>query len=438
MQVQLWDQYGPVYTLYFGSRPVVVLCGYDAVKEALIDRGEEFGARGPLPALERFTQGYGLSLSNGERWRIMRTFTVKTLKNYGFGKKSIEWKIQEEAQCSVEEFRKLNGHHVDPAKKLMDAFSNVLCAVIFGDRFEYKDERFSKLLGFVNESFTLASSTWGQLHSLLPTFMNHIPGPHQRIAQLAEETAEFIHERVKASVETLDSSSPRHFIDSFLIKIEEEKNNPNTEFNLRNLLVTTQNLLIAGIETVSTTFRYGLLILIKYTEIQAKLHDEIDQVIGRDRVPNFDDRWQMHYTQAVIHEIQRFCDIAPLNVPHMVPRDVQFRGYQIPKGTEIYPLLCTVHRDPKYFSSPWTFNPNHFLDENGGFKKNDAMMAFSAGRRSCPGESLARMELFIFLTTILQNFRLTSPTEFTDTDISPKMKGFQNAPIYYELSFIPR
>ncbi|XP_056394015.1 cytochrome P450 2G1-like isoform X2 [Hyla sarda] len=436
--MKFWDQYGPVYTLYFGPQPVVVLCGYDAVKEALIDRGEEFGARGPLPVLERFTQGYGISLSNGERWKLIRTFTVRTLKSFGFGKKSMENKIQTEAQCIVEEFKKSNGHPFDPDKKLMDAFSNALCAVIFGDRFEYKDERFIKLLAIAEEAFHIASSSWGQLQAILPTIMNHIPGPHQRMITISEELAEFINDRVKASLENLDPSSPRHFIDSFLIKIKEEKNKPNTDFNLRNLLVTTHNLFLAGIETVSTTLRYGLLILLRYPDIQAKIQQEIDREIGRERTPNFEDRMTMHYTQAVLNEIQRFGDVLPLNLPHMVTRDIEFRGYHIPKGMVIYPLLCTVHRDPKQFSSPCTFNPNRFLDENGKFMKNDALMPFSAGKRICPGEILARMELFIFFTTILQNFKLTSPTKFTDSDIAPQMAGFLNAPISYELSFVPR
>ncbi|PIO14694.1 hypothetical protein AB205_0000250, partial [Aquarana catesbeiana] len=107
-------------------------------------------------------------------------------------------------------------------------------------------------------------------------------------------------------------------------------------------------------------------------------------------------------------------------------------------GTEIYPLLCTVHRDPTQFTTPYKFNPNHFLDDSGKFQKNDALMPFSAGKRICPGESLVPMELFIFLTTILQKFTLTSQTEFTESDIAPQMAGFLNAPPHYELSFIPR
>ncbi|XP_073454694.1 cytochrome P450 2G1-like isoform X1 [Aquarana catesbeiana] len=436
--MKLWKQYGPVYTLYFGSRPVVVICGYEAVKEALVEKAEEFGARGPLHHIEKFTQGYGLSLSNGERWRIIRTFTLKTLKSFGVGNKTIEGKIQEEALCLVEEFSKFQDVELDPDDLLMISFSNVLCSIIFGDRFDYEDEKFIKLLDIVRESFSVASSTWGQLHSILPTLMEYIPGPHHKTTLLSEQLAANIFEKVKSSQETLDPSISRHFIDSFLIKMEQEKDNPNTEFTIRNLLVTAHNLFIAGIETVTTTFRYSLLIMLKYPEIQAKLHDEIDQVIGRGRLPKFDDRLHMPFTQAVLSEVQRFSDVSPLNVPHMMTKDTEFRGYVIPKGMEIYPLLCTVHHDPTHFTTPFKFNPNHFLDDSGKFRKNNALMAFSAGKRACPGESLARMELFIFFTTILQKFTLTSQTEFTESEIAPQMAGFINTPPHYELSFIPR
>ncbi|KAM4641694.1 putative inactive cytochrome P450 2G1 [Discoglossus pictus] len=108
------------------------------------------------------------------------------------------------------------------------------------------------------------------------------------------------------------------------------------------------------------------------------------------------------------------------------------------KGTDISPLLFTVHHDPSQFSTPYEFNPNHFLDGNGKFKKNDACMPFSAGKRKCPGESLAQMEFFLLLITILQNFRLTSEKKFTLEDIAPKMEGFLNLPIPYELLFVPR
>ncbi|KAM8952359.1 cytochrome P450 2G1-like [Pelodytes ibericus] len=436
--MKYWEQYGSIYTLYFGPNPVIVLCGYDMVKAALVDEGEVFGARGSFPTMTKFTHGYGVGFSNGERWRQMRSFTFRTLKSFGFGKKNFESKIQEEVKYVQEELQKMKGEPLDPTRLFMAAFSNILFSIIFGDRCDYKDDNFLRLLAAVEEIFDVISSPWGQLHSILPQLMDYIPGPHQSVPAISKGIVSFIEKSVRFNQKTLNLDVPRHFIDTYLIKMEKEKDNPDTEFTMRNLVVTTHNLFIAGTETVSSTLRHALLILLKYPEIQAKVREEIDRVISRDRNPEVDDRMDMPYTDAVLHEVHRFCDIAPFNVPHMVTKTIEFKGYIIPKGTDVYPLLCTVHCDPKYFSTPYKFNPNHFLDENGRFKKNEAMMAFSAGKRVCPGEGLARMEFFIFLTSILQNFTLSSETEFTESDIAPKLAGFLNTPIHYQLSFIPR
>nr|DBA20607.1 TPA: hypothetical protein GDO54_017367 [Pyxicephalus adspersus] len=447
--IEVGNRYGPVYTLYFGHRPIVILNGYTAVKEALVDRGEEFsgclqwtkslmGGKVRVQVEEMLFEGSGVVFSNGERWKQLRRFSLTTLRNFGMGKRSIEERIQEEAQCLIKELHNFKQKPLDPRNILVQAISNVICSVVFGNRFEYEDLKFLKLLNLFNETFLLMSSTWGQLQEILPKIMDYIPGPHQRINPIIERLLEFVSERVKMNQETLDPSSPRDYIDCFIAKMQQDNEDPTSEFNMRNLLLTVLNLFFAGTETVSTTLRHGFLILMKYPEIQEKLHKEIDSVIGQNRCPNIEDRSKMPYMDAVIHEIQRFSDVIPMNVPHTVVRDTTFRGFTIPKGTDIYPLLCTVLRDPSQFSTPDKFNPDHFLDESGSFTKSDAFMPFSIGRRICLGEGLARMELFLFLATILQNFTLVSETKFTEEDIAPQMTGFANVPIDYKLSFIPR
>nr|XP_027786009.1 cytochrome P450 2C20-like isoform X3 [Marmota flaviventris] len=370
--------YGPVFTVYLGLRPTVVLHGYEAVKEALIDHGEIFSGRGNFPVADRVTKGLGIILTTGSRWKVMRRFSVMTLRNFGMGKKSIEDRVQEEARCLMEELRKTESSPCDPTFLLGCAPCNVICSIIFNYRFNYKDQHFLKFMRKVNENVQILSSPWIQ-----------------------------------------------------------EKGNPQTEFTTEALINTVNDLFGAGTETTSTTLRYGLLLLLKHPEVTAKVQEEIDHVIGRHRSPCMQDKSSMPYTEAVLHEIQRYIDLLPTNLPHAVTCGIKFRNYFIPKGTTIITSLTSVLHDSKEFPNPEKFDPGHFLDKSGKFKKSDYFMPFSTGKRICAGESLARMELFIFLTTILQNFRLKSVVDPKDLDITPVYNGFVSVPPAYRICFIP-
>ncbi|XP_058399565.1 cytochrome P450 2C26 isoform X2 [Diceros bicornis minor] len=370
--------YGPVFTLYLGLEPTVVLHGYEAVKEALIDLGEEFSGRGSFPVAQRVNKGQGILFSNGKRWKEIRRFSLMTLRNFGMGKRSIEDRVQEEARCLVEEFRKTNASPCDPTFILGCAPCNVICSIVFHNRFDYTDQNFLNLLEKFNENLRILSSPWIQ-----------------------------------------------------------EKHNQESEFTFDNLIATVSDLFGAGTETTSTTLRYALLLLLKHPEVTAKVQEEIDRVIGRHRNPCMQDRSHMPYMDAMIHEVQRYIDLVPTNLPHAVTCDVKFRNYLIPKGTTILTSLTSVLHDDKEFPKPEVFDPGHFLDERGNFKKSDHFMAFSAGKRICVGEGLARMELFLFLTTILQKFTLKSVVDPKDIDTTPIASGFVHVPPSYQLCFIP-
>ncbi|XP_026550427.1 cytochrome P450 2C40-like [Notechis scutatus] len=113
-------------------------------------------------------------------------------------------------------------------------------------------------------------------------------------------------------------------------------------------------------------------------------------------------------------------------------------GPSLPQGTEVFPLLSTVLHDGTKFQSPEGFHPENFLDENGRLKQNDAFVPFSAGKRICLGEALARMELFLFFTTILQRFRLKPLVDPKDINVTPQEFGFITIPPLFELSVVPR
>ncbi|XP_005414063.1 PREDICTED: cytochrome P450 2A13-like [Chinchilla lanigera] len=436
--MKIRERYGPVFTIHMGTRRVVVLCGYDAVKEALLDQADAFSGRGEQATFGWIFENHGVVFSNGERAKQLRRFSISTLRDFGVGKRGIEERIQEEAGFIVQALQNTGGNFIDPTFYMSQAVSNVICSIVFGDRFDYEDKEFLWLLGMMLRSFTFTATSTGQLFEFFTSVMKYLPGPQQQAFKNLKKLKNFIVKKVEQNQRTLDPNAPRNFIDSFLIRMQEEKSNPNSEFFMKNLVMTTLNLFIAGTETVSTTLRYGFLLLMKYPEVEAKVHEEIDRVIGRNRQPKFEDRVKMPYTEAVIHEIQRFGDIIPMGVAHRVTKDTKFQGYLIPKGTEVFPILGSVLRDPKFFSNPGDFNPQHFLDEKGQFKKSDAFMPFSIGKRYCFGEGLARMELFLFLTTIMQNFRFRSQQMPRDIDVSPQFVGFSTIPRNYTMSFLPR
>ncbi|XP_075043033.1 cytochrome P450 2G1-like [Mixophyes fleayi] len=437
--MKLSEKYGEVFTIYLGSRPVIVVTGYKSVKEVYVDRSDDFLARGEIPSFDFCYKNYGIAFtSNMERWRELRIFSLSALRDFGMGKRNTEEHIQEEAQYLVTELKKAKESFFDPRRCLSKASCNVLFTLMFGNRHDYEDEELLDVLSNIYESFVIISSFWGQMYEMFPTIMRYIPGRHQKIFYYLRKLLLFVEKRAEMNKKTLDPINPRNYVDAFLIKMEKEKMNPKSEFHLTNLVNSTLQIFFGGVETTNTTLTYSLLILLKYPDILANVHKEIDQVIGQDRNPNMQDKNQMPFTDAVIHEIQRFADMLPMGVPRKTTRDIKYRGYSIPKHTNVFPMLTSVLKDPTCFPYPDEFNPKNFLDENGEFKMNDAFMPLATGKRTCLGEALVRMELFLFLISILQKFNLKSPVPQEELDITPDVSGLGNFPKPYKIAFVPR
>ncbi|GAB1302398.1 Cytochrome P450 2C70 [Apodemus speciosus] len=433
---QLAKKYGPVFTVYLGMKPTVVLHGYEAMKEALIDQGDEFSDKTESSLLSRTSKGLGIVFSNGETWKQTRRFSLMVLRSMGLGKKTIEARIQEEVLYLLDALRKTNGSPCDPSFLLACVPCNVIATVIFRHRFDYNDETFRDVIENFHRKIKILASPWAQLCSAFP-ILYHLPGIHNELLKDVTEQKKFILMEINRHQKYLNLSDPQDFIDYFLIKMEKEKHNEKSEFTMDNLVVSIGDLFGAGTETTSSTMKYGLLLLLKYPEVAAKIQEEIARVIGRNRRPCMQDRNHMPYTDAVLHEIQRYINFVPIPSPRMTTQDVEFRGYHIPKGTGVMACLTSVLHDDKEFPNPEKFDPGHFLDEKGNFKKSDYFVAFSVGRRACIGEGLARMEMFLILTSILQHFTLKPLVNPEDIDTTPIQTGLLSMPPSYELRFIP-
>ncbi|NXV79843.1 CP2C1 protein, partial [Atlantisia rogersi] len=401
---QLSSRYGPIFTIWLGLKPVVVLCGYKAMKDALLGHSEEFGGRPQIPLLVKLSKDYGFVSHNEKKWRELRRFTLSTLRDFGMGKNSMSQRVQQEAQHLVDLLAKLEGNPFEPMTVFRHAAANVICSVVFGSHYSYSDTVFLELLNVIGNYISFFISPIAMVYNTFPSIMNHIPGPHRKTLAECEKLKDYIREKVEIHKLTLDPSCPRDYIDCFLIKAEKEKSSPENMYSNEDLVMSVFDLFGAGTVSTSNSLVFFLLMLAKYSHIQAKVQEEIDAVVGTCRAPCMEDKLRMPYTNAVIHELQRLQKTRTDNFPRMTTQDIVFRGHTIPKGTAVIPVFSSVHMDPTQWENPKEFDPGHFLDEKGNFRKPEAFMAFSAGKRMCPGEALARMELFLFLTTLLQSF----------------------------------
>uniref|UniRef100_A0A0P6J2B8 Cytochrome P450 n=1 Tax=Heterocephalus glaber TaxID=10181 RepID=A0A0P6J2B8_HETGA len=437
--LRLSKKYGPVFTVHLGPwRRVVVLVGHKAVQEALGDQAEEFSGRGTLATLDQTFNGHGVFFANGERWRQLRKFTMLVLRDLGMGKREGEELIQAEVQHLVEVFQGTEGCPFDPSLLLVQATSNIVCLLLFGLRFSYEDEEFQAVVRAAGGTLLGISSPWGQTYEMFSQLLQPLPGPHMQFLRHLDTLVAFTAQQVQRHQGNLDTSGPaRDLVDAFLLKMAQEEQNLSTEFTEKNLLMTVTYLLFAGTMTVGATVRYALLLLLKYPEVQKQVQEELMRELQAGQAPCLGDRVRLPYTDAVLHEAQRLLALVPMGMPHVVTRTTHFRGYTLPQGTEIFPLLGSVLHDPAVFEQPEEFNPGRFLDVEGRFKKPEAFLPYSLGKRVCLGEGLARAELFLFFTAILQAFSLESPSSPDSLSLQPAVSGLFNIPPAFQLQVRP-
>ncbi|KAI7794519.1 cytochrome P450, partial [Triplophysa rosa] len=408
--VRSFHQYGEMATMFLGRQPMITLNTLQITKEALVQDASSFSGRPALlPITEWMIKGFGIVMATfGHSWRQQRRFALHTLRNLGIGKKSMEERVLQEGRYLIAMMLKAEETAFDPQHVIQNAVFNIICSIVFGDRFEYDNKRFAHLLKILNKHFMLMASATGQIFSIIP-FIKHFPGPHQKMLRNVDDLLGFIREEVKEHRQTIDPENPRDFIDAYLLEIEKQKSREDSTFHEGNMVMSAVDLFLAGTDTTATTIRWGLIFLMENPEVQERCHEEIVQVLGYDRLPCMDDRDRLPYTYAAVHEIQRCANIVPFGVVHATTQPTKLRGYDIPKGTMIMTNFTRILSDEEHWKSPDTFNPENFLDENGHFYKPEAFIAFSLGPRACLGETLARTELFLFITSLLQRIHFSWP-----------------------------
>ncbi|KAL5011840.1 hypothetical protein ScPMuIL_010391 [Solemya velum] len=431
------EKYGDIYSLYFGNKLVIVICGYENIKEAFVKNGDIFSERPDLYLFREIARREGIVSSSGHFWKEQRSFCLATLREFGFGKTSLEAKIEEEISPFMHVLWESKSQPLDIRRMLQISISNIICNMTFGHRFEHDNEEFLHFLQLVDDDLQVVGSN--SVLNIYPIlrFLPFDPFKIEMVRRNIDKIDEYFVKIIGEHKENFDENNIADFTDAYLKEMMKHSDNPDTSYTDRQLLKVIGDFFVAGTETTSTTLLWIFLYLLKFPEVQERIQNEIDSVIGKHRQPSIRDRLSLVYTEAVIMETLRVANVAGMGIPHGVSKDTYFHGYKIPKEAMVFGNLDSALNDPIVWKNTENFEPSRFIDDKGMLIRPEEFIPFSNGRRVCLGESLARMELFLFLTSILQRFRITAPENGELPSLTGTF-GLVHQPEPYRLCVIPR
>ena len=245
-------------------------------------------------------------------------------------------------------------------------------------------------------------------------------------------------ERDKRKINVSDQSF-EDIVQAFLTEIERKKLQGETDTSIddTNLQETLFSLFNAGAESTTNTIVFAVLYMINFPDIQDRLYQEIKDFVGMNRTPDISDKSKLKFLSAFIMETQRFSGVVPLGIDRLATSDIQLGGYTITKGTTVMVNLDSALRDVSAWGDPDVFRPDRFLDDKGSVVVKKDFLPFGIGKLSCLGEGLATMELFIFISALVQKFKFLPENEAQLPSMEPDV-GFTRVAKRFKIRAIRR
>ncbi|GLJ52739.1 hypothetical protein SUGI_1123020 [Cryptomeria japonica] len=373
----LSTEYGAIMHLKFGSCPVLVISSSDLAKESFTVNDKAFASR-PRSAQGQHL-GYNYSMLGwapyGPYWRNARKICVLELLSskriQSFGPK----RMQEIKKTVNSLFQQTQLQSIVKMRRVLSKLTfKVLMTMIIDERYFGEESGISvdSVTHLIEESFMLHGVL--DIGDYIPWLKWFDLQGYVKAMKTAEENGEAIPDK-----------------DAFI-------------------KATAIVLFSAGSDTSSVSLEWALSLLLQHPDVMRKAREELDSKVGRNRMVEESDIPQLTYLQAIVKETMRLHPPAPMLMPHKSIEACTVGGYHIPAGTMLMVNAWVIHRDPKLWNKPLDFIPERFMEkgmemDNIQMKGNEfEMLPFGAGRRGCPGTTLAMCMVQTTLAILLQSF----------------------------------
>ncbi|XP_006888360.1 PREDICTED: cytochrome P450 1A1-like [Elephantulus edwardii] len=428
---RLSQQYGDVLQVRIGCTPVVVLSGLDTIRQALVRQGDDFKGRPDLYSFTLIGNGESMTFNpdSGPVWAARRRLAQNALKSFSLASDPasssscyLEEHVRKEAEYLIHKFQELMATvgHFDPYRYIVVSVANVISAMCFGQRYDHDHQELLSIINLNNEFGDVAAS--GNVVDFIP-ILRYLPNTSlNTFKELNERFSTFIQKIVEEHYKKFEKGYIRDITDSLIEHCQEKKRDENANIQLsdRKIITIVMDLFGAGFDTVTTAISWSLMYVVTNPRVQRRIQEELDTVIGGARMPQLSDRLQLPYLEAFILETFRHSSFLPFTIPHSTTRHTSLNGFYIPKGQCIFVNQWQINHDQKLWGDPSEFRPERFLTTDGTINKtlSERVMIFGLGKRKCIGETIARLEVFLFLATLLHQLEFSVPPDMK-VDMSP-------------------
>lgn len=437
-----WSKvHGDVFSLRVFGQVVVVLNSSKAIKDLLEKRGDIYSDRPAIPFFDMMGWEWLVPFTSyTEFWRQARKLLDRGLRPGA----AATYRPMQQARARVLLTRLLTSP--DQWKAHIELLQGeMILSMTYGYDAEGPDDRKLYVVKKMAQIVATTTLPGALLVNSLP-FLRHVPEwlpwfSYKPLARWGHGIGlEAVREPMEFVNECMSNGTAKPSLALEVLQDTEKLCQSEREKATETISGALGSMYAAGTDTTFNTLATFFVAILLDPSVQTKAQDELDAVIGRERLPTFEDRSRLPYIDAICKEILRWKPVVPLSIPHSTTRDDIYEGYFIPKGSLVIPNSWAILHDPAVYPDPYAFNPSRFLNPDGSVRDDSTWASgFGYGRRICPGRHFVDATLFIVVASL---FSVFSIERVKRADGSPEEYSFMGTgitgPNSFSCSIVPR
>ncbi|KAI0050012.1 cytochrome P450 [Auriscalpium vulgare] len=409
------QQYGGLYTVFMGSQLTAVISDPVIARDLLVNNGAITSSRRNYFLKDEIilSQRAITGTPYNDKWRQHRRLGMTLLSPAAV--ESYSHNLDYEAHIMVRSLwaaGKMGKVPVDVAHDSGRYPFNNMFRLSFGTRTETnKDPLIERALTLANE-FMLLSGPWTNAVDFIKPLQWLPTQKRARAHKLHDQIIETYGALILRVQARMDAGED---VPDCLVKTLIETREAEG-LDWEDLCMMSAAFTLGGVHSMSGIMQWFMALLPSYPEIQARVHEEMDRVVGREHYPTAADEKDMPYMRAVIKEVARLHSSFWMATPHYSTADLVYKGMYLPKGTSLILNIYSLHHDDKRYPDSFTFNPDRYLgDDLGSYESANLAdprqrdhWAFGSGRRICPGIHVADREMWLAMSRLMWSFEINS------------------------------